>query len=58
MPVETPTSHMIFRKTNAELGRHIAVTPANSTNRHLSYGRIILNNRLPEVSFRNGEQET
>jgi 5-deoxy-glucuronate isomerase len=49
---------MVFRKTNAELGRHIAVTPANSTNRHLSYGRIILNRQLPAVSFRNGDQET
>jgi 5-deoxy-glucuronate isomerase len=58
MPVETNTSRMVFRKTNAELGRHIAVTPANSTNRHLSYGRIILNRQLPAVSFRNGEQET
>jgi 5-deoxy-glucuronate isomerase len=58
MPVETNTSRMVFRKTNAELGRHIAVTPANSTNRHLSYGRIILNRQLPAASFRNGEQET
>ena len=58
MPVETTTSRMIFRKTNAELGRHVAVTPANSTNRHLSYGRIILNRQMPAVSFRNAEQET
>jgi len=32
---------MIFRKTNAHTGRHVAVTPANSSMRHLSYGRII-----------------
>jgi 5-deoxy-glucuronate isomerase len=49
---------MVFRKTNAELGRHIAVTPANSTNRHLSYGRIILNRQLPTVSFASGGRET
>jgi 5-deoxy-glucuronate isomerase len=49
---------MIFRKTNANLGRHVAVTPANSTNRHLSYGRIILNSQLPSVAFGNGGQET
>jgi hypothetical protein len=34
---------MIFRKTNANVGRHVAVTPENSTMQHLAYGRIILN---------------
>jgi 5-deoxy-glucuronate isomerase len=48
---------MVFRKTNAHTGRHVAVTPANSTMRHLSYGRIILNSSKPQVSFSNGEQE-
>jgi len=59
MPSETDTtSRMIFRKTNAGLGRNIAVTPANSTNRHLSYGRIILDGRQSAASFRNGDRET
>ncbi len=49
---------MVFRKTNAHTGRHLAVTPANSSMRHLSYGRIILNSSKPQVSFSNGEQET
>jgi 5-deoxy-glucuronate isomerase len=49
---------MVFRKTNAQKGRHLAVTPANSTMRHLSYGRIILSASEPLVSFSNGEQET
>ncbi len=49
---------MVFRKTNAHWGRHISVTPNNSTNRHLSYGRIILNHATPSVSFDNGGQET
>jgi 5-deoxy-glucuronate isomerase len=49
---------MVFRKTNAHTGRRLAVTPANSTMRHLSYGRIILNSSKPQVSFSNGEQET
>jgi 5-deoxy-glucuronate isomerase len=49
---------MVFRKTNAHIGRHLAVTPANSTMSHLSYGRIILNSSKPHVSFSNGEQET
>jgi 5-deoxy-glucuronate isomerase len=49
---------MVFRKTNAKTGRHLAVTPENSTMRHLSYGRIILNSSKPQVSFSNGEHET
>src|SRR5260370_746776 len=49
---------MVFRKTNAQTGRHVAVTPQNSTMRHLSYGRIILNSSNRLVSFPNGEQET
>ena len=49
---------MVFRKTNAQTGRHLAVTPANSTMRHLSYGRIILNASQPSLSFSSGAQET
>ncbi len=49
---------MIFRKTNAKPGRNISVNPANSTNRHLSYGRIILNPAVNSVSFETGGQET
>lgn len=49
---------MVFRKTHQNIGRHISVTPANSTNQHLSYGRIILNQSMPRVSFTNGHQET
>jgi len=59
MALETNTAaRTIFRKTNAGLGRSVAVTPANSANRHLSYGRIILNAQLPSVDFHNGGQET
>jgi 5-deoxy-glucuronate isomerase len=49
---------MVFRKTNSQLGRHISVSPANSTNRHLAYGRIILNASQPAVSFSSGNRET
>src|SRR5258708_21778103 len=49
---------MIFRKTNAQTVRHVAVTPANSSMRDLYYGRIILNSSKPQVSFSNGEQES
>ncbi len=53
-----PQERMVFRKTNSQKGRHISVTPANSTNKHLSYGRIILDSSTPVVSFDNGNQET
>ena len=49
---------MIFRKTNLRTGRHISVTPANSANRHLSYGRIILRDETKSVTFKTGGQET
>src|SRR5215469_11083703 len=49
---------MVFRKTNQKVGRNVFVTPANSTNRHLSYARIILNAANPSVSFDNGNHET
>lgn len=49
---------MIFRKTNVQMGRHVSVTPQNSTMRHLAYGRIRLNTSVPNVSFGNGNRET
>jgi 5-deoxy-glucuronate isomerase len=59
MTATTPQRElMIFRRTNAGAGRHIAVTPQNSTNRHLAYARIILDATHPAVQFSNGENET
>ena len=55
---ESSVDRMVFRKTNANVGRTISVTPQNSANRHLSYGRIILDHSMRAVSFDNGEQET
>ena len=49
---------MIFRNTHGVTGRRVAVTPQNSTMRHLSYARIVLNPSQADVSFSNGEQET
>lgn len=49
---------MVFRKTNSRKGRHIAVPPENSTMKHLSYGRIVLDSSNPSVSFTNGNHET
>jgi len=55
---EVALEKMVFRKTNAQKGRHLAVTPGNSTMKHLSYGRIILDGSTTSVSFQNGQQET
>jgi 5-deoxy-D-glucuronate isomerase len=49
---------MTFRKTNSHVGRHISVSPRNSTNKYLAYGRIILNAKTPHVSFASGDRET
>jgi 5-deoxy-glucuronate isomerase len=49
---------MIFRGTDRLIGRNISVTPANSTNRQLSYGRIRLNPQMKSVTFENSGQET
>ena len=52
------TEQMVFRKTNALPGRHISVTPQNSTNKHLNYGRTILNAEVSSAQFASGERET
>ena len=49
---------MVFRKTNSHLGRHVSVSPSNSTLKHLAYGRIILNASSPQVSFSSEIRET
>lgn len=55
---QSATDRMVFRNTHAQMGRHISVTPQNSTNRHLSYGRIRLNKDVASVTFANGPEET
>jgi 5-deoxy-glucuronate isomerase len=54
----SPLEKMVFRSTNAKMGRHISVTPQNSTMRHLAYGRIRLDSTTPSISFANGDRET
>jgi 5-deoxy-glucuronate isomerase len=49
---------MVFRKTHEHTGRYISITPANSSMKHLAYGRIILNPSKPAESFSNGDRET
>ena len=52
------TDNLIFRKTNTEKGRHISVTPENSSMEHLHYGRIILDAGTPTASLETGSRET
>lgn len=49
---------LIFRKTNSRKGRNISITPDNSPMKHLVYGRIILDDEVPSVSFSTGKLES
>jgi 5-deoxy-glucuronate isomerase len=49
---------MVFRGTNKHVGRHVSVTPKNSTMQHLAYGRIILSGTKNRESFSTRIQET
>ena len=49
---------LIFRRTNARKGRNISITPENSAMKHLVYGRIILDNQEPRVTFSTGKLES
>lgn len=58
-PQDKPNADkMIFRGTNTHLGRHISVSPDNSTMRYLSYGRIILKGNQRAETFSTGDRET
>jgi len=56
--LENAINQRVFRKTNAHAGRHISVTPDNSSMRHLQYGRIQLSKSHPAESFSTGNRET
>ena len=49
---------MIFRGTNACIGRHVSISPSNSSMRHLSYGRIVLSGNKRTEIFSTGVRET
>jgi len=52
------TDKMVFRRTNEHSGRHISITPENSSMHHLAYGRIVLNSAKTTESFSTGDRET
>ncbi len=54
----TTEDQMIFRKTNLHKGRHLSITPQNSSMKHLIYGRILLDQEVPSASFSTGSCES
>src|SRR5919112_319989 len=56
--MQPASDRYIFRGTNRQKGRHHAVTPENSSMKHLVYGRIRLDGETPRVSFSTGTYET
>lgn len=55
--LKAETKEMIFRRTNAQKGRHLAITPENSSMKYLVYGRIILDKEVPRAAFETGDHE-
>ena len=51
------SEEFLVRNTAQTKGRSIPVTPDNTSLAVLSYGRIILDNEIPEVSANSGDQE-
>lgn len=47
----------IFHGTNKKAGRNIAISPQNSSMKHLNYGRIILNADVRSLEFGTGDRE-
>lgn len=55
---QLPLNKMVFHNTHTHSGRFVSVTPENRPNKHLAYGRIILNRATPTISFSSGDRET
>jgi hypothetical protein len=53
-----PSGDYIFRGTNRHKGRHLAVTPQNSSMKQLVYGRIRLDSETARAAFSTGTFET
>ncbi|HWZ91279.1 MAG TPA: 5-deoxy-glucuronate isomerase [Polyangiaceae bacterium] len=56
-PEVTAGKRLIFRGTDRNKGRHISVSPLNSSMLHLSYGRIVLDRETPRARFETGSSE-
>jgi 5-deoxy-glucuronate isomerase len=51
-------SELVFRKTASRKGRHVSVSPSNSSMQHLHYGRILLDGELDRTHFQTKTRET
>jgi 5-deoxy-glucuronate isomerase len=49
---------LIFRQTNQRKGRHMSVTPENSSMKYLLYGRVMLDQEVPRATFSTGTLES
>src|SRR5262245_34461897 len=47
----------LFRGTASKKGRHLFVSPENSSMKQLHYGRIILDAKVPQAKFETGAHE-
>jgi len=56
--MKTELDQRIFHRTNRHKGRQLSITPENSALQHLVYGRIILDQEVPRVSFDTGNLES
>jgi 5-deoxy-glucuronate isomerase len=54
---EDARTRYIYRGTNKNKGRSIAISPTNSSMKHLAYGRIILDGEVPTADFDTEERE-
>src|SRR5258705_8599077 len=48
---------LVFRKTASRKGRHVMVSPSNSSMRHLHYARIVLDVELDNTHFQTKMRE-
>jgi 5-deoxy-glucuronate isomerase len=55
---QSAAQQLVFRKTNTGIGRQVAVSPDNSSMKHLAYARIILNSSKSSELFSTRERET
>jgi len=55
--VQDAKQRYIYRGTNKHKGRSIAISPENSSMKHLEYGRIILDKETSSVEFASGVRE-
>ena len=56
-PAQDAKNQFIYRGTNKHRGRKIAISPENSSMKHLEYARVILDKDSPTAEFATGDRE-